>query len=146
MQRQGNIVGRSLIITPEALDALGQYSWPGNVRELENMLERVTYLTTKPVITVDDLPIEFHRPPDAVIQHTTALAEEKAEPVKAVSNSTVKVLKDHSMNAKAQAILQAWETSNGNVARAAALLGSGRTTLWRKMVKYELAKNGLSSK
>jgi DNA-binding NtrC family response regulator len=107
LQRQGSIVGRSLAITAEALDALGQYSWPGNVRELENMLERVTYLTTKPIITVDDLPLEFRRPPDAAMLHTTALAEEKVEPIIAVSNSTVKVLKDHSMNAEAQAILQA---------------------------------------
>ena len=107
LQRQGSIVGRSLAITAEALDALGQYSWPGNVRELENMLERVTYLTTKPIITVDDLPLEFLRPPNAAMLHTTALAEEKVEPIIAVSNSTVKVLKDHSMNAEAQAILQA---------------------------------------
>ncbi len=106
LQRQGSILGRSLAITPEALEALSQYNWPGNVRELENMLERVTYLTTKPTITIDDLPIEIRRTPDAAIYHT--------------------------------------ESSNGNVARAAALLGISRTTLWRKMVKYELAKNGLS--
>jgi transcriptional regulator of acetoin/glycerol metabolism len=47
-------------------------------------------------------------------------------------------LKEHSMNAEMKAVIQAWETSNGQVTRAAALLGISRTTMWRKMVKYGL--------
>jgi DNA-binding NtrC family response regulator len=37
--------GRTVSITPLALDALGQRSWPGNVRELENALERALVLS-----------------------------------------------------------------------------------------------------
>ena len=38
--------GRTVSITPRALDALGQRSWPGNVRELENALERALVLSS----------------------------------------------------------------------------------------------------
>ena len=86
LQRQGSILGRFLAISPEALEALSQYNWPGNVRELENTLERVTYLATKPTITIDDLPIEIRRTPDAAIYHTTTLAEEMAEPIRPNTN------------------------------------------------------------
>jgi transcriptional regulator with PAS, ATPase and Fis domain len=136
LQRQSNILGRSLSITPEALAALAQYSWPGNVRELENMLERVTYLTSRPTIGLDDLPIDFQRPPE--VETATPVPPQKAEPAKIAPKRGV--LKDHSMNAEAQAMMQALDTSNGNVTRAAALLGISRTTLWRKMVRYGLAK------
>ncbi|GAC1304024.1 MAG: sigma-54-dependent Fis family transcriptional regulator [Ktedonobacteraceae bacterium] len=138
LQRQSNILGRSLVITPEALAALAQYGWPGNVRELENTLERVTYLTSSPTITLDDLPTDFQRSPE--VETSTSVLPQKVEPAKISPKRGV--LKDHSINAEAQAMMQALDTSNGNVSRAAALLGISRTTLWRKMVRYGLGKNG----
>ena len=56
------------------------------------------------------------------------------------------MLKDHSMHAEVQAIIQAWQNSHGSISRAASLLGISRTTMWRKMVKYGLDKNLVSSK
>ena len=42
--------GRTLTLTPEALDLLLDHDWPGNVRELENLIERLVILTDgKPV-------------------------------------------------------------------------------------------------
>jgi len=45
-----------LTLTPDALDALVDYSWPGNVRELENAVERAAILCDRPV-TAEDLPL-----------------------------------------------------------------------------------------
>ena len=45
------------------------------------------------------------------------------------------------MNAEMQAIMKAWDASNGHITRAAALLGISRTTMWRKMVKYGLIES-----
>ncbi|HEY7250332.1 MAG TPA: sigma-54 dependent transcriptional regulator, partial [Methylomirabilota bacterium] len=42
-----------------ALVALGAYDWPGNVRELENIIERSVALATRPVIRLDDLPLDL---------------------------------------------------------------------------------------
>ena len=45
-----------LHITPQALNALMDYSFPGNVRELENVIERAVVLCRGEVITADLLP------------------------------------------------------------------------------------------
>ncbi len=39
----------------KAVNALMKYSWPGNVRELENMVERLTTITRKTVINIQDV-------------------------------------------------------------------------------------------
>jgi len=44
-------------ISKEAMGLLVGYEWPGNVRELENLMERVTALSTADTITPDDLPV-----------------------------------------------------------------------------------------
>src|SRR5713101_1897070 len=143
--RLSRILGRSFMITPEAMVTLQHYSWPGNVRELENMLERVTYLMPKTTITVDDLPIDVQQAHASVEAAKLNLPERRqgrtqghvptAPAVPHISDVSG-VLKEHSRNAEMEAIVQAWHASNGHVAHAAALLGISRTTLWRKMVKY----------
>jgi len=150
LQRQSRVLSRSLAITPEAMAVLQQYSWPGNVRELENMLERVTYLMPKTTIAVDDLPIDIR--PSIVLAELRASergsqgkedAQRQRRPAPFIDKSGA--LKEYSMNAEMQAILQAWHTSNGHMARAAALLGISRTTMWRKMVKYGLIESRIGS-
>ncbi|MFQ5442841.1 MAG: sigma-54-dependent transcriptional regulator, partial [Thermodesulfobacteriota bacterium] len=50
-------------ITPDAMEALCNYSWPGNVRELENLIERVVVLAGQGgAITFNDLPVEIIYP------------------------------------------------------------------------------------
>jgi DNA-binding NtrC family response regulator len=149
LHRQSRALGRLFTITPEAMEALQQYSWPGNVRELENMLERVTYLMPKNIITVGDLPIDLqqqmhedaeeskHQVRDRAAQNgENQQGKEQMAPGTAKSRA----LKEHSMNAEMQAVMQAWGASNGHVSVAAAILGISRTTMWRKMVKYGLAE------
>jgi len=150
LQRQGRTLGRSFTITPEAMAALRQYNWPGNVRELENMLERVTYLMPKATITVEDLPIDIQQTMERNQPTGTGDADNHSQTqeghqrlsqqasLTAVYKSGA--LKEHSMNSERQAIVQAWQASNGHVTRAAALLGISRTTMWRKMVKYGLTE------
>jgi len=150
LQRQGRTLGRSFTITPDAMAALRQYNWPGNVRELENMLERVTYLMPKATITVEDLPIDIQQTMERNQPTGTGDADNHSQtpegqqrllqraPLTAVDKGGA--LKEHSINAEMQAIVQAWQASNGHVTRAAALLGISRTTMWRKMVKYGLTE------
>jgi len=42
--------------SPSALHVLMERPWPGNVRELENMVERLTVMSRKPIIDDSDLP------------------------------------------------------------------------------------------
>jgi transcriptional regulator with GAF, ATPase, and Fis domain len=55
----GHAVVRSL--TPDALNAMIEYSWPGNVRELENAIERLVVKARAPQAGLEDLPIEVRR-------------------------------------------------------------------------------------
>ena len=47
---------------PRRHAALLAYSWPGNIRELRNVLERAVAFSRGPVIAVEDLPDQLHRP------------------------------------------------------------------------------------
>ena len=54
--------GRQISLTEEALQALEQYRWPGNVRQLQNLIEQLTWMSTKDVVAVDDLPGALRMP------------------------------------------------------------------------------------
>jgi PAS domain S-box-containing protein len=133
LQRQSRIPGRPLSISNEALALLSSHPWPGNIRELENTLERASYLTTKALITVDDLPMT---PPTPALPSPTLQQNSASAP----SNQPLK--KQH-QQAEAEAILVAWQQCHGNVTLTASQLGISRTTLWRKMHKYGIADPNL---
>ena len=59
--------GRQISLTEEALQALEQYRWPGNVRQLQNLIEQLTWMSTKDVVAVDDLPGALRMPAGAAI-------------------------------------------------------------------------------
>ena len=135
LQRQSRILGRSLTITNAAVEALQGYTWPGNVRELENMLERVSYLISQSTITLDDLPIDV---PQTSPRPVATVPVQSPQPLPSNLAEAGGILKESSVNAEVQAILTAYHASDRQMARAAALLGINRTTLWRKMLKYGL--------
>lgn len=59
-QRFSREMGKAVVgITPEAYSVLARYRWPGNVRELQNVIRRGIALTTRTMISLDDLPDEL---------------------------------------------------------------------------------------
>jgi Nif-specific regulatory protein len=52
--------GKAVSISSAAMALLSDYHWPGNVRELEHCLERLVLLTTRPVITSDEIDALAH--------------------------------------------------------------------------------------
>lgn len=148
LERQSQAQGRSLTITPEALAALRLFAWPGNVRELENLLERVTYLIPGNVITLADLPQEIRQAVEvahpAQFQASEAL-ETPSSGSQTFEDKTLD-LKGQSQQAEIEAIRQAYQQSDGQILRAASLLGISRTTLWRKMARYGLLDSKSTSK
>jgi transcriptional regulator of acetoin/glycerol metabolism len=104
---------------------LARWRWPGNVRELRNVVERALVLGQGPVLEVDDLPPELcHAAPAAA-------------PVPA-AGATVRTLAE----LEREAIVGALAATAGNKARAAALLGIDRTTLYRKLKEFDLGTAG----
>jgi DNA-binding NtrC family response regulator len=49
-------------VSAGALDALTRYEWPGNVRELENVIHRAVVLATRPVVHLEDVPLDVAMP------------------------------------------------------------------------------------
>jgi two-component system nitrogen regulation response regulator NtrX len=102
-------------LTPEAYGALADYHWPGNVRELRNLIERIVIMN--PQVRVDARHIPLHparRPAERAGDRVGSLQEVREA-------------------AEREYILKKMEETNGNVTRAAELLGLERSNLYRKM-------------
>ena len=107
-------------LTPEALRVMQEYPWPGNVRELANTVERLMILTPGPTIDVDDLP-----------EGLPTGQTELRVPVDDLALTLEEVERRH--------ILRVLDTVKGNRAAAARWLGLERTTLKRKLKRWERA-------
>jgi PAS domain S-box-containing protein len=107
-------------ISPDAMDLLIDYSWPGNVREMENAIGHAFVHSRGGAILPE------HLPPDVLrgIPHLTHAA---TGPVGSVDEME-KILIEKTL-----------KQSHGNRTRAARKLGMSRTSLWRKIKKYDLA-------
>ena len=99
-------------LVPEAANLLLRYTWPGNVRELENALERAVALARSDRIEIEDLPAEVGLPPPTI---------QTADEIRTLAE----VERDY--------IAAALRASGGNRANAAARLGIGAATLYRKL-------------
>ena len=108
-------------ICPSVLNLLMQYDFPGNVRELENIIEHCFVMCQDTIIDVDCLPEDLV----ASVSKTMSEGDDTAQ-VNPLSN------------AEASTIWAALHRFDGHRGKTAAHLGVDKTTLWRKMKKYEI--------
>jgi transcriptional regulator with PAS, ATPase and Fis domain len=110
--------------TPAALEKLGAHRWPGNVRELRNVVEGAVALGTGPVLDAADI----------LIYGLDGGGPAAAGPCPAAYRPELldEVEKRH--------ILETLKHTDWNKSKAAAILGIERSTLDRKIEKYELKK------
>ena len=105
-------------ISREAMNQLLRYDWPGNVRELENVLERaINFTDAGEKIEAKDLPERI----------TGSMVSQTVMPLKELMENTEK-----------DAIKDALLRCRNCKAKAASELGISRTTLYEKMMKYEI--------
>lgn len=158
LQRLSSRLDHALGIEADGLTALDAYHWPGNVRELENVIERAVYVAERGIVRLADLPeairLEGMRARasggirDGRYGQYGALGAAPSEDMKEASAPPRSVepavgmakgnLRRESENAESVLILRALRSCEGNVSRAAAMLGISRTTLWRKKRLYRL--------
>ena len=103
-------------LTPQALEALEAHHWPGNVRELRNLIERIVILNQQSRIDARHIPLQLAR---------KSAADRPAERYGS--------LQEVREAAEREYIQKKLEEANGNVSRAAELLGLERSNLFRKM-------------
>ena len=106
--------GRIKDFSEAALKAMQGYAWPGNVRELENRVKRAVIMADGRYIEPDDLELE------------------------AVDGARVPTLKECREEAEATAIRRALAVADGQVNRAAELLGVSRPTVYHLLKKYHI--------
>ncbi len=112
-------------LTDRAWGILMNFDYPGNVRELENAIERAVILADDDTIRVRDLPPEISE--RGFPRLGTGTGEEEGYPVE-LSLEEV----------EARHIRRVIQEFEGNLSRAAASLGISRSTLWRKMKRYDI--------
>ena len=103
----------SLHFSSDALQAIEAYGWPGNVREVENCIKRAVIMCDGPLISLDDLGLPAST--------TSAPAEESLN------------LRQARDAAEYRVMVRALARSDGNIVKAAELLGVSRPTLYDLM-------------
>lgn len=118
-------LGRTVHAADDFLDRLAAHSWPGNVRELENTLERAALRAGDGGVLTAALldlagPVGEPNPPPPP-------SPQIEEPVRSLRD------------VEKEAIARALARHGGNIQQAAASLGIGRNTLYRKIKEYDLS-------
>jgi two-component system NtrC family response regulator len=102
-------------LAPGAIRAIQAHRWPGNVRELENRIKAAVIMADGAVVTATDLGLqEPHNDPEYL---NLRVARHAAE---------------------AQAVRQSLAVAEGNLSRAADLLGVTQTTLGGLLLKHAI--------
>jgi two-component system NtrC family response regulator len=102
-----------LRFSPAALAAIERYAWPGNVRELENRVNRAAIMAEGERVTDEDLGL--------------------AQPAAGDAAPGFLNLREVRQRAEAQAVQRALVLAEGNVSKAAEILGVARPTLYDLM-------------
>jgi len=106
----------NLSFSEDAVRAISSYAWPGNVREMINKVKRATIMADGKRVTAADLELESDVSPMDTQLNLRQVRE----------------------TAERQAITQALQSSNFNMAQAARLLGVTRPTLYNLTDKYKI--------
>jgi DNA-binding NtrC family response regulator len=121
----------------DALRLLCSHAWPGNVRELRNTLERAVMLSDSERIDAKALaafisPLQASgqgakaMPFAAIVPHASAAQSEAAQPTWAEAMAGF----------EKRFLSEALRTNGGRVIEAAAQIGMGRATLYKKIAAY----------
>ncbi len=120
---------------PEAMAAMESYRWPGNVRELRNIVERMAILCDADRIEVRHLPSEVRQaPPRSSITSIPATWDDFKRLKQQVRDTSVQEM-------ERRFLTEALRQSEGNVSRAAEVVGMQRTHFHSLMRKYGLTSD-----
>jgi two-component system NtrC family response regulator len=101
--------------TPDAVALIEHHLWPGNVREMENCIKRAVIMSDCNRIEAADLDLPGE--------------QQEAEPLN---------LRQVREQAEREAVLRALARVDGNIAKAAELLGISRPTLYDLIGRYDI--------
>ena len=106
----------AMTLREDALRSVESYSWPGNVRELENCIKRAVIMADGNQITLEDIGLDTAHNDELMSLDLRQVREE----------------------AEKRVIVTALGRADGNVLKAADLLGISRPTLYDLLHRYAL--------
>lgn len=106
----------TMTLSEDAIRALESHNWPGNVRELENCIKRAVIMADGSQITREDIGLE-------------------STPTDDLETLDLRTVRDE---AEKRAVITALSRMNGNVVKAAEILGVSRPTLYDLMHRFGL--------
>ena len=147
--------------TKEVEDIFRSYIWYGNLRELKNVIKRATLLAEGQFIEAHTLPFEISNFTRLQFDEAPGTPYLQAEPKQAMPAPPVPLpiseaeiprphphhshselsLKNASIDAEYETIIEALKKSNFNKSKAAKLLNIDRKTLYNKMKQYQEFNN-----
>ena len=107
---------RSMTLRSDAVASIEAHAWPGNVRELENCIKRAVIMAEGNQITTADVGFEARSEEDLSALNLRRVREE----------------------AEKRAVITVLSRVNGNIVKAAEILGVSRPTLYDVMHKFGL--------
>jgi two-component system NtrC family response regulator len=105
----------AMTLLPDAIDAIESHPWSGNVRELENVMKRATIMADGLTISASDIGITPGEEAGAVLN--------------------LRQVRDE---AERDAVIKVLARANGNLSKAADLLGVSRPTLYDLLHRFGL--------
>ena len=128
-------------VSPETMDLLNDYAWPGNLRELQSVLKHAVVVSNSSILLPEFLPQNVRDFTSRPIPVRTATGDPRAELDDALRRFVDQQLHSGSDNLYEQIIrsidfqllTEILNQVDGNVTRAAALLGISRSTLRSKL-------------
>ncbi|HEV7368760.1 sigma-54 dependent transcriptional regulator [Arenibaculum sp.] len=115
-------------LDPAVEQVFRAYHWPGNVRQLQNVIRNIVVLHEGEAVTMDMLPAPLCQQSSAAVP--AAAAEAPGAPA---GRRPVRPL----WLVEKEAIEDAVAACDGNIPRAAALLGISASTIYRKRLSWE---------
>lgn len=103
-----------------AAHALKSYAWPGNIRELQNKVKSAAIMAPSVLVTAEDLGF---------------FTADSADNQDVLSDFNLRTVRE---KAESKAVQQAYALAEGNMSKAAELLGITRPTLYNLVEKYHL--------
>jgi len=125
-------------LEPKPFEFLRAQLWPGNVRQLENVIRRAFLLADNGAIESTHVRAAYGRAAGIGMQPGAEGRRYRVLLGKARSGEVRNVLRLVIQDAESALISEAIAFTEGNQARAASLLGMGRTTLRSKLRKLGL--------
>lgn len=106
-------------VDQDVIRILESYYWPGNIRELENVIERIFN-------EIEDSRITYSCLPKHIIENYEQVFK------------NLEIKNNKLLNSEMREINNALRSTKGNIKESARILGIGRSTLYRKLKKYDI--------